>query len=245
MEKEHYLIHGQASQDLIYWTKAHLKDTHGPVRLAGKQTISRPNNVWPDMWKHMSDAPKRKAKQKWAMEKPKLDIARQIRGIFFIEPGDEEFKLTMKSARRKLEIPMPAAMPCETAVNCRGETRRSIGKHKTKHACVVEGDESTRIRLEGVPSRHPEDHIAARGEFMEPLQFGAQSNSNASSNENAGCKGSSEQRMGKNLRKYRHDSWQKSETKKKWSMKQGMKGRKVHSASLSDLCHLKNLELEP
>ena len=59
-------------------------------RLTRKQTTSRPDNVWPDMWKRMSDAAKSKAKQKWAIEKPKLDNARQSRGIFFIEPNDEE-----------------------------------------------------------------------------------------------------------------------------------------------------------
>ena len=48
------------------------------------------------MWKRVSDASKRKAKQKWAIEKPKVDIARRLRGIFFIEPGDEELKHTMK-----------------------------------------------------------------------------------------------------------------------------------------------------
>ena len=37
---------------------------------------------------HMSDAAKCKAKQKCAIEKPKLDNARQLRGIFFIEPED-------------------------------------------------------------------------------------------------------------------------------------------------------------
>ena len=36
-----------------------------------------------------------------------------IERIFFIEPNDEEFKLTMKAARRKLEVPMPAAMLCK------------------------------------------------------------------------------------------------------------------------------------
>ena len=56
----------------------------------------------------MSDASKRKERQKWATEKPKLDIARRLSGIYFIDPEHEEFKLMMKSARRKLEIPMPA-----------------------------------------------------------------------------------------------------------------------------------------
>ena len=40
----------------------------------------------------MSDTSKRKAKQKWAIEKPKLDNARQLRGIFFIETLVESWK---------------------------------------------------------------------------------------------------------------------------------------------------------
>ena len=77
-------------------------------RLTRKHTTSRPDDVWPDMWKLVSDAVKRKAQQRWAFEKPKLDDARPLRGIFFIEPDDEEFKFTIKAARRKLEVPMPA-----------------------------------------------------------------------------------------------------------------------------------------
>ena len=64
----------------------------------------------------MSDASKRKEKQKWAIEKPKLDNVRRLRGIYFIDPEDWEFKDIMKNARRKLEIPMPAGMPCKTSV---------------------------------------------------------------------------------------------------------------------------------
>ena len=41
--------------------------------------------------------------------------------------------------------------------------------------------------------------------------------------------------------KYRHGSWRRSETKKRWSMKAE---KLVHFASLMDLCHLKNSELE-
>ena len=54
-------------------------------RLTRKQTTSRPDIVWPDMWNHMSDAAKSKTQQKWAIEKLKLNNARQLRGIFFIE----------------------------------------------------------------------------------------------------------------------------------------------------------------
>ena len=39
--------------------------------------------------------------------------ARRLRGVYFIDPDDAEFKEIMKNLRRKLEIPMPAAMSCK------------------------------------------------------------------------------------------------------------------------------------
>ena len=48
-------------------------------KLTRKHTTSRPDNVWPEMWTHMSDAAKKKAQQRW--------------------------ELTMKAARRKLVVP--------------------------------------------------------------------------------------------------------------------------------------------
>ena len=97
----------------------------------------------------MSDAAKKKAKERRAIEKPKLENARQLRGTFFIEPNDEEFKLRMKAARRKLDVPMTAALPCIIPIKSSGETYRNIGKRKTKYACIVDAYESTRQRPEG------------------------------------------------------------------------------------------------
>ena len=112
----------------------------------------------------MSDASKRQEKQKWTIKKPKFDHARKLRGIYFIDPEDEEFKDIMKNTRRKLEIPMPAAMPCKTSLcRCCRDTCRTVGGHKTKYACILEADESMRIRLEGAPHRYHEDHIAGKG----------------------------------------------------------------------------------
>ena len=85
------------------------------------------------------------------------------RNIFFIEPNDEEFKLTMKAARRKLEVPMPAAMPCKIQIESSGETHRNIGKRRTKYACVVDADGCTRPRLEGAGHKPHQDHITAKG----------------------------------------------------------------------------------
>ena len=44
----------------------------------------------------MSEAAQRKEKQKWAIEKPKLDNNRRLRGIHFIDPADAEFKELLK-----------------------------------------------------------------------------------------------------------------------------------------------------
>ena len=42
----------------------------------------------------MSKAAQRKEKQQWALENPKLDNARKLRGNYFIDPDDKEFKET-------------------------------------------------------------------------------------------------------------------------------------------------------
>ena len=44
-----------------------------------------------------------------------------------------------------------------------GETHRNIGKRKTKYACVVDADESTRPRLKGAGHKAHQDHITAKG----------------------------------------------------------------------------------
>ena len=44
----------------------------------------------------MSEASMRREKQKWAIEKPELDNARKLRGIYLIDPADEDFKDIMK-----------------------------------------------------------------------------------------------------------------------------------------------------
>ena len=134
-------------------------------KLRRKQTTSRPDSLWPEIWKDMSEASTRREKQKWAIEieKPKLDSARKLRGIYFSHPDDQEFKGIMKNARRKLEVPMPVAMPCKTQRDKYRETCSVEKKCKTKYACIVQADERTRKRLEGTVHEDHEDHIAGKG----------------------------------------------------------------------------------
>ena len=56
---------------------------------------------------------KLKEKQKWSEEKLHLENARKLRGIYFIDPEDKEFKETIKNARKKLETSAAPAMPCK------------------------------------------------------------------------------------------------------------------------------------
>ena len=80
---------------------------------------------------------------------------------YFIDPEVKEFKETIKNARKKLETPVAPAMPCKIMKNCGSGGSNKI---KTKLACVLEADESTRMRMgNSVPNYH-EDHIAGKGE---------------------------------------------------------------------------------
>ena len=84
-------------------------------RLTKIQTTSRPDHIWPDAWTKIGKAAQRREKQKWTIGKPKLEYARDLRGIYSIDPSDEEYKDIIKNVRRKLETPKAAAMPCKRA----------------------------------------------------------------------------------------------------------------------------------
>ena len=69
----------------------------------------------------------------------------------------------MKAARRKLEVPMEAAMPCKIPIKSSGKIHRNTEKLKTKYACIVDADESTRPRLEGAGHKPHQDHVTEKG----------------------------------------------------------------------------------
>ena len=162
MALETCLILGQVSHNLLYSTKKLLTDILGPGgRLTRKRLASRPDHPWPEQWKSMGKHAKLKEKQKWSEEKIHLENARKLRGIYFTDPEDKEFKETIKNARKKLETSVAPAMPCKILKN-RGNG--VTDKNKTKLACILEANESTRMRMgNAIPSNH-EDHIAGKGE---------------------------------------------------------------------------------
>ena len=114
-----------------------------------------------------------------------------------------------------------------------------------KYACIVDADESTRPRLEGAVHKHHQDHIIAKRvnsmtrdslvhKFIPMPQV----------LKNSRCKGGS----GKELEKLEKiPAWDLTKVinKKEVIDEARNKERKVHFASLMDICHLKNSELEP
>ena len=130
-------------------------------RLTRKQLTSRPDHLWPELWKSMGKHAKLKEKQKWSEEKLHLENARKLRGIYFIDPEDTEFKENIMNARKKLETSVVPAVPCKIMKNCGSGASNKI---QTKLACILEADESTRMRMGNSKPHHHEDHIAGKGE---------------------------------------------------------------------------------
>ena len=81
---------------------------------------------------------KLKEKQKWSNEKLHLDNARKLRGIYFIDLEDKEFKETMKNARKKLETSVDPAMPCKIMKNNKNCGSGASNNVKSKLACILE-----------------------------------------------------------------------------------------------------------
>ena len=105
-------------------------------------------------------------------------------------------KKLLQNARRKLDVPMPAAMPRRTRREEYMETCSVLDNRQTKYACIVEADESTRKRMEGTLHKDHEDHIAGKG-INSLSHYNLVHKFIPMLNENARRESSSGQRMGK------------------------------------------------
>ena len=89
---------------------------------------------------------KLKEKQKWAEEKIHLDNARKLRGIYFIDPEDKEYKETIKNARKKLETSVAPAMPCKIMKNCGNGSDKYVNSRSSRMLPAGERFVFTRTR---------------------------------------------------------------------------------------------------
>ena len=193
----------------------------------------------------MGRTAKLKEKHQWSNEQSKLDNVRRLRGIYFIDTEDKEFKETIKNAHKKLEMPMTPAMSCKTSKKSKhGETCGKINEIKSKFACILEVSESTRLRMEESPPNYHEDHIAGKGD--KPLQHCNLVHKFIPLSQVMkipAAKGAVDKEWEK-LEKILDVDLTKVRSKKEVIDEARTKDAKDHFVSLMDICHLKNAELE-
>ena len=184
-------------------------------RLTRKQLWSRPDHLWPELWKSMGKHAKLKEKQKWSNE---LENARKLRGIYFIDPEDNEFKETTKNARKKLETSVAPAMPCKIMKNCGSggsdkirQNLRVFWKLVNPPECVwaTLNLQITKTILQEKVNIHYSPTIWFTYLFLYLKVWKLLQRKQRWT------------RNGKNWRKFRRGTWQKSQVRKKWSIKQG------------------------
>ena len=222
------------------------RSTHTDLDLMQEKRIDDYWNVdsnrnWSDSWKGFT-------KFTLLKEKPPKDICGPG---YRIDPDDQDYKETFENARRKLERPMAAAMPCkrkaQTSTTKELRSRKLHPKRFPKRFVVVlwnlknpQGNEWNLLY-----SKKHEDHIAGKGstsmthyylvhKFIPMLQ--AMKISDAKS------------AVDKEWKKFeRIPAWQLENVKSKKEVILGAQRdkKKVHFASLMDICLLKNAELKP
>ena len=184
-----------------------------------------------------------KEKQKWSNEKIHLENARKLRGIYFIDPEDKEFKETIKNARKKLETQVAPAMPCKIMKkNCGNGGSNKI---KTKLECILEASESTRLRMEESLPNHHEDHIAGRGDnSLQHYNLVHKFIPMPQSIKQIPAAKAAVDKEWEKLAKISAWNLTRVRSKKEVIDEARTSGATVHFASLMDICYLKNAELE-
>ena len=140
---------------------------------------------------------------------------------------------------------MEAAMLCRISKSQHGGTCSSPHLRKTKFACSVAADESTRRRLEGSLPKGHEDHIAGRGissldHYNLVHKFIPMSKAMKIPEAKAAVHTNCEK-----LEKFSARQLTKVRTKKEVIDEARKECRTVHFATLMDICNLQNAELEP
>ena len=150
-------------------------------------------------------------------------------------------KETIKNARKKLETSVAPARPCKIARNCGSGASNKI---QTKLACILEADESTRMRMgNSIPHNH-EDHIAGKGEnSLQHYNLVHKFIPMPQAMKIPAAKAAVDKECEK-LEKISEWNLTKVKSKKKVIEEARTSGATVHFASLMDICHLKNAELE-
>ena len=140
---------------------------------------------------------------------------------------------------------MAPPMPCKSCKKSKyGETRSKTNDFKSKFACISEAGESTRMRMESSLPKYHEDHIAGKGHnSLQHYNLVHQFIPMPQAVKIPAAKAAVDKEWDK-LEKILAWDLTKVRSKKEVIDEARTKGAKVHFASLMDVCHLKNAELE-
>ena len=224
-----------------YWNIDESRDLSNPWTDFTQLTLLEEKPPDGYMWSGVRLMKKQQTSKSGPMNSSILKTHEKLRWIYFIDPEDTEFKETIKNARKKLETSIAFAMSCKIMkLNCGSDGSNKI---ETKLACILEADESTRMRMGNSIPHHHEDHIAGKGE-------------NSLQHYNLVHKFiPMPQAMKIPVAKAAVDNeWQILQKISVWNLTKvtsksevideaRTSGAKVHFASLMDICHLKNAEL--
>ena len=210
-------------------------------RLTRKQLTSRPDRLWPELWKSMGKPPSwrrsRNGLMKSSIWKTHENCEGSISSTLRTRSSKKPSRMRVRSWKHQLLL------------LCHVKLWKIVGvvhptRLKTKLACILEADESTRMRMGNSMPHYHQDHIAGKGE-------------NSSQHYNLGHKFiPMPQAMKIPAAKAAVDKeWEKLEKLSAWNLTKvrskkevieeaRTSGAKVHFASLMDICHLKNVELE-
>ena len=134
---------------------------------------------------------------------------------------------------------MAPALPCKASKKGKhGASRGKSKEIKSKFACILEASESTRLRMEETLPNHHEDQNA--GKVNSSLQYFDLVHKFIPLPQAMKIPAA----KGEKLEKIQAWDLTKVRSKKEVIDEAITKGAKVHFASLMDICHLKNAELE-
>ena len=146
---------------------------------------------------------------------------------------------TIKNARKKLETSVAPALPCKILQYCGSDGSNKI---KTKLVCIVEA-ESTRMRMGHSMPHYHQDHIAGKGDSSQHYNLVHKFIPVPKAMKIPAAKAAVDKEKEK-LEKI--STWNLTEVRSKKTVidEARTSGATVHFASLMDICHLENGELE-
>ena len=135
-------------------------------------------------------------------------------------------------------------MPCKIMKKKKSCGSGGSNKIKTKLACTLEADESTRLRMGNSVPHHHEDHIAGKGEHsLQQYNLVHKFIPMPQAMKILAAKAAVDKEWEK-LKKISAWNLTKVRSEKEVIDEARTSGAKVHFASLMDICHLKNAELK-